>query len=194
MEKYMNKAVFFAVSIAAMVVYQEVSAAQVPNLFSDQRAIKVDDIVTILIVESAKAGSESATNTGKSQSFGVESNGGSGFMRLLPQFSGSGGTKIGYDGKGNTSREGTLEATISARVIKVLDNGNLVIEGSKVVEVNEEKGIIKISGMIRPLDIQQNNIVYSSSIADAQITYSGKGVANTAQRPGLLARVINWIF
>ena len=169
-------------------------ATPVPNLFSDQRAIKVDDIVTILIVESAKAGSESQTNTGKSQSFGVESQGGTGVLGLLPQFSGSGGTKIGYDGKGNTSREGTLQATISARVTKVMDNGNLVIEGSKVVEVNEEKGIIKINGVIRPLDIQQNNVVYSSSIADAQITYSGKGAANTAQRPGILARIINWIF
>ncbi|MBN1130583.1 MAG: flagellar basal body L-ring protein FlgH [Chitinispirillaceae bacterium] len=171
-----------------------ISASQVPNLFSDQRAIKIDDIVTILIVESAKAGSESQTNTDKAQSFGVESRGGTGVLRMLPQFSGSGGTKIGYDGKGNTSREGTLTATISARVLKVLDNGNLVIEGSKIVEVNEEKGIIKISGVIRPLDIQQNNVVYSSSIADANITYSGKGVANTAQRPGILARIINWIF
>jgi flagellar L-ring protein precursor FlgH len=169
-------------------------AAEVPNLFSDQRAIKTDDIVTILIVESAKAGSESQTNTDKEQSFGVESAGGSGLLRLLPSFSGAGGAKIGYDGKGATSREGTLEATISARVVKVLDNGNLVIEGSKVVEVNEEKGIIKISGVIRPLDIQQNNVVFSSSIADAQITYSGKGVANTAQRPGILARIMNWLF
>jgi flagellar L-ring protein precursor FlgH len=189
----MNKAAFIVLSSLCMVSYP-VIAAQVPNLFSDQRAIKVDDIVTILIVESAKAGSESVTNTDKSQSFGVESAGGTGLMHLLPQFSASGGTKIGYDGQGNSSREGTLEATISARVIKVLDNGNLVIEGSKVVEVNEEKGIIKISGMIRPLDIQQNNIVYSSSIADAQITYSGKGVANTAQRPGILARIMNWLF
>jgi flagellar L-ring protein precursor FlgH len=189
----MNKVVFIAILMVSLLANQ-VIAAQVPNLFSDQRAIKVDDIVTILIVESAKAGSESATNTDKSQSFWVESEGGSGLMRLLPQFSASGGTKIGYDGQGNTSREGTLEATISARVIKVLDNGNLVIEGNKVVEVNEEKGIIKISGMIRPLDIQQNNIVYSSSIADAQITYSGKGVANTAQRPGILARIMNWLF
>jgi flagellar L-ring protein precursor FlgH len=188
----MIKAVFIV--LASVWVVYPVMATQVPNLFSDQRAIKVDDIVTILIVESAKAGSESATNTGKTQSFGVESAGGSGLMRLLPQFSASGGAKIGYDGQGNTSREGSLEATISARVIKVLDNGNLVIEGSKVVEVNEEKGIIKISGMIRPLDIQQNNIVYSSSIADAQITYSGKGVANTAQRPGILARIMNWLF
>jgi flagellar L-ring protein precursor FlgH len=177
-----------------LIMYCYAIATQVPNLFSDQRAIKVDDIVTILIVESAKAGSESKTNTDKSQSFGVESESGSGFMRFFPQFSGSGGTKIGYDGKGGTSREGSLEATISARVVKVLDNGILVIEGSKVVEVNEEKGIIKISGMIRPLDIQKNNIVLSSSIADAQRTYSGKGVANTAQRPGILARILNWIF
>jgi flagellar L-ring protein FlgH len=189
MKKYFAYPVILTLSITFLLW-----GADVPNLFSDQRAIKVDDIVTILIVESAKAGSESQTNTDKSQSFGVESQGGTGLMHLLPQFSGSGGTKIGYDGKGNTSREGSLQATISARVIKVLDNGNLVVEGSKVVEVNEEKGIIKISGMIRPLDIQQNNVVYSSSIADAHITYSGKGVANTAQRPGLLARILNWIF
>ena len=185
--KYLIIPAVFAFALA-------VNSAEVPNLFSDQRAIRADDIVTILIVESAKAGSESKTNTDKQQSFGVESGGGSGLLNLLPRFGGSGAAKIGYDGQGNTSREGTLEATISARVVKVMDNGNLVIEGSKVVEVNDEKGIIKISGIIRPLDIQQNNIVLSSSIADAQITYSGKGVANTAQRPGLLARVINWLF
>jgi flagellar L-ring protein precursor FlgH len=188
------RTIFTGVLSAVFLVICPIMAAQVPNLFSDQRAIKVDDIVTILIVESAKAGSESATNTDKSQNFGVESEGGSGLMRMLPQFSASGGTKIAYDGQGTTSREGSLQATISARVIKVLDNGNLVIEGSKVVMVNDEKGIIKISGMIRPLDIQKNNIVYSSSIADAQITYSGKGVANTAQRPGILARIMNWLF
>jgi flagellar L-ring protein FlgH len=170
------------------------SAADVQNLFSDQRALKVDDILTIRIMESAKAGSESKTSTDKEHSFDVSSGGGTGLLGLLPKFSGSGGTKVGYDGQGGTSREGTLSATISARVTKVLDNGNLVIEGSKVVEINDEKGIIKISGIVRPLDIQQNNVVTSSNIADAQITYSGKGVATTGQRPGLLARIINWIF
>jgi flagellar L-ring protein precursor FlgH len=170
------------------------NASQFPNLFSDQRAINVDDILTVQIVESAKAGSESSTNTAKDHSVSLSSNGGTGLLRLLPQFSGSAGTKLGYDGKGGTSREGTLVATISVRVSKVLDNGNLVIEGSKVVEVNEEKGIIKINGLVRPRDIQPNNVVYSSNVADAQITYSGKGVATTGQRPGFFVRVFNWIF
>ena len=171
-----------------------VYSAPVVNLFSDHRAMKVDDILTIMIVESAKAGSESGTTTSKENSMGVESGGGAGALRMIPGFGVSGGSRVGYDGKGGTSREGNLVATISARVTKVLDNGNLVIEGSKVVEINEEKEIIKLTGVVRPQDVQKNNVIYSSSIADAEITYAGKGVANTGRRPGLLARFLNWIF
>ena len=169
-------------------------SASVHNLYSDHRAMKIDDILTVMIVESAKAGSESKTNTSKENSLGLQASGGSGALSFMPAFGGSGGSKVGFDGRGGTSRQGNLVATISARVVKVLDNGNLVIEGSKVVEINDEKEIIKLTGMVRPQDIQQNNIVYSSSIADAQITYAGKGVANTGRRPGLIARFINWIF
>ena len=170
------------------------SGIETPNIYSDQRALRVDDILTIVINENAQAGSESSTNTDKEHDMDVSSGGGSGLLKLLPKFGASGGSKITYDGAGSTSRKGSLEATISARVVKVLDNGNLVIEGSKSVEVNEEKEIIKISGIVRPLDIQRNNIVSSAQIADAQITYSGKGVASTGQRPGILARIFNWIF
>jgi flagellar L-ring protein precursor FlgH len=172
----------------------KVVAAQVPNLFSDQPAIKVDDILTILIVESAQAGSECKTNTSKSQSLGVQSDGGTGLLRLLPQFGASGSANVGYDGSGGTSRTGSLNATIAVRVTKVLDNGNLMIEGTKVVEVNDEKGLIKVTGLVRPHDIQPNNMIYSSNIADAQITYSGKGAVNDGHRPGFLARFFNWIF
>lgn len=169
-------------------------SAPIPNLFSDHRAMSIDDILTIMIVESAKAGSESGTKTSKENSMGLEGGGGSGALSMIPGFGVSGGSKVGYDGKGGTSREGSLVATISARVTRVLDNGNLVIEGSKVVEINDEKEIIKINGVIRPQDVQKNNIIYSSSIADAEITYAGKGVANTGRRPGVLARFLNWIF
>jgi len=174
--------------------FHMVSASSMVNLYSDHRAMQIDDILTIMIDESAKAGSESGTNTSKEHSMGVESGGGSGAFRLLPKFGLNGGNKIGYDGKGGTSREGSLVATMSARVIKVLGNGNMVIEGSKVVAINEEREIMKITGVVRPQDVQKNNIVSSSNIADAEITYTGKGVANTGQRPGLLARLINWIF
>lgn len=170
------------------------SATEVPNLYSDQRAIKVDDILTIQIIESAKANTDAKTSTDKEQSASVQSSGGIGSLRLIPSFGASAGSKITHSGQGGTSREGSLVATISARVLKVLDNGNLMIEGTKVVEINDEKGIIKISGTVRPRDIQQNNVILSSNVADAQITYSGKGPVNTAHRPGLVMRIINWIF
>ena len=186
---FMKKCLILFITIACSTF-----SAPVNNLYSDHRAVRADDILTILIVESAKAGSESGTKTSKENSMGVSADGGSGKLSFLPAFGANGGSKVGYDGKGGTSREGKLIATVSARVIKVLDNGNLVIEGSKVVEINEEKEIIKISGVVRPQDVQTNNVIYSSSIADAQITYTGKGVANTGQRPGILARFINWIF
>lgn len=170
------------------------NAAPVVNLFSDHRAMRVDDILTIMIDESAKAGSESGTKTSKQNSLGLEGSAGSGALRMIPGFGVSGASKVGYDGKGGTTREGSLVATISARVIKVLDNGNLVIEGNKVVEINDEKEIIKLTGVVRPQDVRKNNEISSSNIADAQITYAGKGVSNTGRRPGLLARFLNFIF
>jgi flagellar L-ring protein precursor FlgH len=166
-------------------------AVPMHSLFSDHRAMRVDDILTIIIVESAKAGSESKTNTSKASDVGFSAGSGGGLIPLQ-QF--SGGNSAKYDGKGATSRTGSFEATVSARVVKVLEGGNLVIEGSKSVAVNQEKEIIKISGVVRPQDIQKNNIVYSSSIADAEITYSGNGAVNTASRPGFFTRLFNWIF
>ncbi len=190
MRMYFNcKALLILLSIS-YVAY----CGKVYSLYTDHRAMKKDDILTVLIVENAKAGSQSNTNTNKSNSFGVDNARGRGLLRFIPSFGASGGTDIGYDGKGETSREGNLVATISARITKVMDNGNLVIEGSKIVEINEEKEIIKISGVVRPQDIESNNTVYSYKVSDANITYSGKGVANTGQRPGIFARFFNWLF
>ena len=164
------------------------------SIYNAHRAMKVDDILTVVIVESAKAGSQSGTNTNKANEMNLQSGGGSGLLRFIPNFGASGSSKVSYDGTGGTSREGNLIAKISARVVQVLDNGNLIIDGSKVVEINQEKEIIKVSGIVRQQDIESNNIIYSCNIADAQITYSGKGAATTGQRPGLLARILNWIF
>jgi flagellar L-ring protein precursor FlgH len=170
------------------------SAPSVYNLYTDHRAMRVDDILTVYVVESAKAGSQSNTSTSKQNDFGLSGSGGSGAIGFIPAFGVSAGNSISYDGKGGTSREGSLVAKISARVIEVMDNGNLVIKGSKQVEINNEKEIIKISGVVRPQDIESDNTIYSHNIADASITYSGKGNASTGRRPGLLARFLNWIF
>jgi flagellar L-ring protein precursor FlgH len=169
-------------------------AGPIHNLYTDHRAMQVDDIVTVIISEEAKAGSESGTNTSKSNEMGLSVARGSGPLKVIPAMGASGGSNVGFDGRAGTSRQGSLDARISARVENVMDNGNLIISGSKVVEINNEKEIIKISGIVRPQDIQANNIVYSHSIADAQILYSGKGAVEQGHRPGLVARCLNWLF
>jgi len=169
-------------------------AGSMYSLYNDRKAISTDDILTVVITESAKAGSQSGTNSSKQHDLSLSAGGGSGLLHFLPTMGATGSNKVDYDGKAGTSREGSLDAKISARVTKVLDNGNLVIEGSKVVEINDEKEIIKVSGVVRPQDIESNNVIYSYNIADAQITYSGKGTVHNGERPGLIARVLNWIF
>ena len=180
--------------LSTLLLLSMLDAAEVYSLYTDHRAMKHDDLLTILIVENAKAGSKSSTSTGKKNSFGIDNVKGGGALDFIPAFGASGGLNTGYEGKGATSRQGSLIAKVSARVVDVLDNGNLVINGSKVVEVNEEKEIIKISGIVRPEDIGTDNTVYSYKISDANITYSGKGVSYKGQRPGLIARFFNFIF
>ncbi len=182
------------VSVLLAACYEMVNAGSMYSLYNDRTALNADDILTVVITESAKAGSQSGTNTSKAHDLSVSGGGGSGLLHFIPSLGATAGNKVDYDGKAGTSREGSLDAKISARVTKVLDNGNLVIEGSKVVEINDEKEIIKVSGIIRPQDIEPNNIIYSYNIADAQITYSGKGTVHTGERPGLIARVLNWLF
>ena len=183
-----------AVNLLLILFVMTVSSAPIYNLYNAHRAMRVDDILTVVIVESANGGSQSGTNTQKENDLSVSGANGSGLLKFLPSFGASGSSKVDFLGQGATTRQGSLAAEISARVVKVLDNGNLVIDGSKVLEINEEKEIIKINGVMRPQDIEGNNIIYSYNIADAQITYSGKGTSNTGQRPGFIARFLNWIF
>ena len=188
------KNITIALTAGLLLFHFPVFATEVFSLYTDHRAMQMDDILTVLIVENAKAGSQSSTNTNKRNSFGVDNARGTGLLKFVPKFGAKGETDVGYDGTGGTTREGNLVAKISARVVKVLDNGNLVINGNKVVEINNEKEIIKISGVVRPQDIESDNTIYSSNISDAQITYSGKGVASTGRRPGFFARFFNWLF
>lgn len=177
-----------------LMIYFSVYSIDLNNLYTDHKALRTGDLLTILILEDAKAGSQSSTSTDKTHGYGIQNGQGSGSLRFIPTFGASGELGMGYEGKGGTSRRGNLVAKIAARVDRVLDNGNLVISGSKIVEINEEKEIIKITGEVRPGDIISDNVVYSYNIADAEITYSGKGDVSQARRPGLIARFFNWIF
>ena len=87
-----------------------------------------------------------------------------------------------------------MSGKMSATIVEVLDSGLLSIEGTRLVEVNGEKQETVLSGLVRPEDIRPDNTVYSYSIANATISYKGKGVVTQAGKPGIIARIWNWIF
>jgi flagellar L-ring protein precursor FlgH len=99
-----------------------------------------------------------------------------------------------FDGSGQTSRDETMTASITARVVDVTPEGNLFIRGTREVKVNNETQYITLTGLIRPEDISPDNTVLSSYIADAQIAYSGSGSVSDKQRPGWLTRALDLIW
>ena len=99
-----------------------------------------------------------------------------------------------YVGRGETSRRSLVRARISATVTHVLANGNLYLLGKHRVNVNEETETIMVAGLIRPADISPENTIFSSQIAEAQISVKGSGTVADKQSPGLLTRLFGWLF
>jgi flagellar L-ring protein FlgH len=165
------------------------------NLFGDVKARNVGDVVTINIVESASASKNASTKTSRSSS--LEASWSGIFDKLAGNWVGP-DHKIGFgnehDGKGETTRSSYLNAYITAQVIQVASNGNLVIQGTRQVRVNNENQYINIQGVVRPEDISSTNIVLSTFIADAVIELNGQGVVSDKQQTGWLTRILDWVW
>ncbi len=171
-------------------------------IFSGKKARYAGDIVTIIISETVAGGNKASTNTSRDTSTGAAVTSLLGIENAIIGSNASMGGKIGLGGtstnalkgSGDTSRSSSLSASISARVLRVLDNGNLLIEGKRQLTVNAEDQYIIITGIIRPDDITGDNTVASQYIADARIIYTGDGVVNDKMRPGWLTRVVDWVW
>lgn len=174
---------------------------QLSGLFGDQRAKHVGDIVTVKIVEVSKASETATTDTKrKSQTvagipniFGMENHGTGPFGNTANLLS-SNTPNNDFSGSGATTRGGSLSATITARVMDVLPNGNLAIEGKREIYVNNEKKEILVQGVVRPRDIAFDNSILSTQIADAKVIYTGIGVVAEKQRPGWGQRVFDYVW
>jgi flagellar L-ring protein precursor FlgH len=165
------------------------------DLFSDTKARRVGDIVTIQVAESASAENSASTGTERDSSLTA------GIQELfdvnpttLNKFNVQGGIASEFEGSGSTTRSGNLKAFITARVVEVLPGGNLKIIGSREILVNNEKQLMTIYGVVRPRDISHENVVLSSFVSDARIAYSGAGIIDDRQRPGWLANTLNTIW
>ena len=193
---FLNNLGFVALLFFACSAFSAPASLYGNNLYTDKKGKKAGDVVTVLVMEAAKAGSNTQTQTGKKNdiNIGQQAAVGNKLFSWLPGFGVKGSADINYDGKGTTARNGELKATVTARITEVLDNGNLLIEGTKLVAINNEEEILEVSGTIRADDINPDNTVYSYKIAEAVIRYSGSGTNSDAEKPGLITRFFNWIF
>jgi flagellar L-ring protein FlgH len=171
----------------------------ISNLGLDRRARAINDLVTIRVVESIEGtgNADSALDknskaaAGVSQMFGAE--------KALPSaidptnlVGASSGTQ--FKGSGATSRSGTLSATITARVMEVLPNGDLVLEGAREIDINGDRQMVVLTGVARPRDVSDQNVVLSPAIGQLRIRYFGRGLMKDNLKPGWLVRVLNKVF
>ncbi len=176
--------------------------------YADNRARFVGDLITIKIIETyqssnnVKQGSlkSSSLKAGINNIFGYENQ----FQKNLPLPPAFDPTKLvdgslssSTSGQGQIQRDSRIIATISARVVEVLPNGNLVIQGVRTIKRNRDLEYITITGIVRPQDIEADNSVLSSKVSDLYVEYSGKGPSSeAASGPGILTRLLQlfWLF
>ncbi len=180
-------------------------------LFSDNRARRVGDIVVINISEVSNGQQDANTNTKRDNSlsvavtsfFGKEDQGIDpiGGLNIFGLNTGTGNgadttTYNQFKGTASTDRSSSVTATVAARVIKILPGGLLQVEGAREIRVNDETQILVIKGLVRPRDIQPDNSVDSSYLADSHLEYYGKGVLADKQKAGWVVRLLDnvWPF
>ena len=161
------------------------------SLFTDLRATKAGDTVTVLVMESSIASQKAATDLKRDSNFKVGPGKGFLFKNIGEMSYGGSSTS---KGEGSTSRSSNLITRLTATVTDVLPNGNLVIQGEREIRMNEENQLIRLSGVIRPSDVSPDNTVSSTLIADARIELTGKGPIAQRQREGILTQLIRLLF
>lgn len=175
------------------------ASAQPPTVrqvspYADLRARSVGDLVNIVIRERASASNTSTLSTTRRTSFNNSSEGGAGALSFLPDFGFSADLGRSHEGRGESRQEGRLTAQVAASVVAVRPNGDLELAGERQVTVNDEVETILLTGVVRPVDIEPGNVVDSSNIAEAKITYKGKGRVSKGSRPNVIARLLSWLF
>ncbi|RUM63873.1 MAG: flagellar basal body L-ring protein FlgH [Sulfurimonas sp.] len=169
-------------------------------LFSDRKAMNLNDIVTVIISETATSSSIGAKQLSESDSTefggGVFSKAGAP-IASLNTFSDIGftaGSALRYQGQGSATKDASFTTTVSARVVKILQNGNYFISGRREILIDHQKQIIQISGVIRPYDIDQNNNINSSQMSEAKILYKTEGDVERATKQGWGTKAIQAIW
>ena len=181
-------------------------------LFSDRKAMRVNDIVTVVISETAKSSNVGAKKLSKSDETalggGMFSTGGAttgtgangsvnSTIGKLNGFTNAGfntNTKNSFAGSGTATKDASFTTTVSARIVKVMQNGNYFVSGKREILIDDQKQVIQISGVIRPYDIDQFNRINSASMSEAKILYKTEGDVDRATKQGWGTKAIQAIW
>lgn len=187
-------------------------------LFFDEKASRVGDLVTVVIVEQTRAEGDARTETESQRSNDTSLSSQVGFQKLItspvrgllrvfgfddPGTTVEEGTPVNFvsssstsefNGEGVTSRSGRFTGVITCRVVGLLPNGVLHIRGRRSVVVNHEAQYISLEGLVRREDLTIENQVLSNSVAEMRLAYDGLGVLDDKQRPGWMTRVLDWVY
>lgn len=178
----------------AVLVLVQAAVAQATSLYdpaayqaltSDLRQRKVGDLITVMVYENSSASSSANTSAGREAGIGLGAQGTGG-----KRVSASVHTNNDMDGRGRTEREGRVLAQITVAVREITESGDLMVAGEQVLEVNNERQQIKVEGRIRPQDVSAANVVLSTRIANARISYAGEGDLAAIQRPAWWQRFL----
>ncbi|WP_217475487.1 flagellar basal body L-ring protein FlgH [Stutzerimonas stutzeri] len=156
------------------------------SLISDRRAVRVGDILTVVLDESTQSSKSAGTSFGKESSVGI------GVPTILgkayPNVETNAGAEREFSGSAKSSQQNTLRGSIAVSVHRVLPNGTLQIKGEKALRLNQGDEFIRLTGLVRIDDINRYNQVSSQSVANAKISYAGRGVLNDSNSAGWLTR------
>lgn len=156
------------------------------SLVQDRRAVGVGDILTVVLDESTQSSKSANTNFGKSSNVGIEAPIVAGEIYPGAELSAAGSRK--FDGSAKSSQQNTLRGSIAVTVHKVMPNGTLLVKGEKALRLNQGDEYIRLTGLVRREDINRHNQLSSQNVADARISYAGRGVLNDSNSAGWLSR------
>jgi len=174
------------------------------NLYADQVARKKGDLITILVQENTSVSETQKTELKRENDLAAavtavpfaQNNAlavlGKSQTGTLPALGAN--AKKEYKGDATYTADGTVKAVVTGRVVDVLDNGNLVVEGRRQVQVNNDTKTILITGLIRTADIRSDNTVASEKMHNFQVSIVGDGPMARTQQEGVLARLLDHVW
>ncbi|MBA3581975.1 MAG: flagellar basal body L-ring protein FlgH [Gammaproteobacteria bacterium] len=163
-------------------------------LFEDIKARRVGDTITVVLEESTQASKSAKTSAKRANEVSIANPTILGHVPVHkgnPLFTTSLSQDSSFSGQGNSAQSNNLSGNVTVTVAEVLGNGNLLVKGEKLLTLNEGSEVVRVKGIVRPIDISPDNTILSTQIAAAEITYGGNGIVGNSNKPGPLTRFLN---